>query len=171
MSAISRLGIQPSRESSFRSCSSWRRTLSASVSSAARSVAISSVRPARVPPVAARWRLFSMVARIVGSGRSGPAQAGVGGHGGECHCLSIPAEIGAGALDAVEGARVGHPAVGSLIRVSSRVMSCLCRPASAIQPRCSASRASASASTRCAARIGSELGSARKLGQCSQIFA
>ncbi len=41
----------------------------------------------------------------------GAAQASLGGNGGECHCLSIPEELGAGALDAVEGARVRHPAV------------------------------------------------------------
>jgi hypothetical protein len=39
------------------------------------------------------------------------------------------------------------------------------------QPRFSASAASAAASTRWAARIGSELGSAWKLGKCSQMLA
>ncbi len=50
---------------------------------------------------------------------SGAAEAGMGGNGGESHCLSVPEELGAGALDAVEGARVGHPAVASLISLSS----------------------------------------------------
>ena len=45
------------------------------------------------------------------------------------------------------------------------------RSASAIQPRFSASWARAWASARWAARMGRELGSAWKLGQCSQMLA
>src|SRR5829696_7052433 len=101
----------------------------------------------------------------------GAAQAGSEGDGGEGDGLSVVTELRAGAFDAVEGAGVGHPACAAWMRVSSWAMSRRCRSASVIQPRCSASRASASASTRWAASIGRELGSAWKLGQCSQMLA
>jgi len=55
----------------------------------------------------------------------------------------VVVELDAGTFDAVQGAGVGHPASAMLIRVSSRAMSWWCRSASVIQPRCSASRASA----------------------------
>lgn len=101
----------------------------------------------------------------------GAAEAGVGGDGGEGDWLAVAVEFGAGAFDPVEGAGGGHPVWALVIRVSSRAMRRWWRSVSAIQPRCSASRASASASTRWAARMGSELGSVWKLGQCSQILA
>src|ERR1700741_549958 len=78
----------------------------------------------------------------------GASQAGGGGDGDEGDRVAVLVELGAGAIDAVEGVRGGHPAWASLIRVSSWVMSRRCRSASVIQPRFSASAASASASTR-----------------------
>ena len=89
------------------------------------------------------------------------AEAGEVGDGGEGDGVSVVVELGAGSFDLVEGVGAGHPVAASLIKVSSRAMSCWCRVASLIQPRFSASWARASASMRWAARIGSELGSAR----------
>src|SRR5215218_6789664 len=104
-------------------------------------------------------------------GGAAQASGGGGGDGGEGDLLAVVPECGAGALDTVEDVGGGHPAWASLIRASSWAMSWQCRSASVIQPRFSASAASAAASTRWAARIGSELGSAWKLGQCSQMLA
>ena len=39
----------------------------------------------------------------------------MGGNGGESHFLSVREEIGAGALDAAEGARVGHLSCDGLV--------------------------------------------------------
>src|SRR5690242_14053707 len=88
------------------------------------------------------------------------AEAGQVGDGGEGDGVSVVVELGAGSFDLFEGVGVGHP-VASLIKMSSRAMSRWWRSASSIQPRSAASRARASASTRWAARMGSELGSAR----------
>jgi hypothetical protein len=74
----------------------------------------------------------------------GATQAG--GDGGEGDLLAVAVELSAGALDSVERGGAGHPVRASLIRVSSWVMSRRWRSTSVIQPRFSASVASASTS-------------------------
>ncbi|WP_202806043.1 hypothetical protein [Actinopolymorpha alba] len=100
----------------------------------------------------------------------GAAEAGPGRDFGERDGVPGSVELVAGLANAGENVGVGHPAASALlIRVSSRAMSLQCRSASLIQPRASA--AMDWASTRWAARIGSELASVWKLGQCSQMLA
>lgn len=96
----------------------------------------------------------------------GAADAGALGDRGERDRLVVGDEFGAGDLDVGE---VVHPAWS--MRVSRRARSLRCRSASPIQPRCSASSASAAVSMRCADRTAIEAVSVTKLGQCSQMLA
>lgn len=63
-----------------------------------------------------------------------------------------------------------HDASARAMSASRRSMSRRWRSASSPQPRRAASAARALASARCAARIGRNVASVRKFGQCSQMF-
>ena len=96
----------------------------------------------------------------------GAADAGVLCDRGERDGVAGGGELVAGGLD---GGEVVHPAWA--MRESRRESNLRCRSASSIQPRCSASSASAAVSMRCAESTAIEAVSVRKLGQCSQMLA
>ena len=101
-----------------RSCSSWRRTLTATASSELRSWSIWTARPVRVSESRACWRCSSMSARSSGTTvESGAADAGERGNGVGGDGFAVGGELGASPFDAADvvgrsrrvGRLVAHP--------------------------------------------------------------
>jgi len=114
--------------------------------------------------------LFDDGAQFGSSVEGGPADAGVGGYGVKGDGGAGGEQMLAGVLDA-DGGFVGHGVSVWFMSWSRRSTRRRWRVASWSQPRASASAASASASARWVARMGRNVDSVRKFGQCSQMLA
>jgi|SRR5271166_2956789 len=100
----------------------------------------------------------------------GAADPDAGGDRVEGDVVTVGEELSAGLFDA-DGELVDHGVDAWFMIRSSRFTRSWWRAASSCQPRASASAARAAASARWAARMGRNVCSVRKLGQCSQMLA
>jgi len=98
-----------------------------------------------------------------------PPDPGLASDGADGHGSSGPGEFITGPLDPSHELGAHHASARAM-SASRRSMSRRWRSLSSSQPRRAASAASAAASARWVARMGRNVASVRKFGQCSQMF-